>query len=330
MTQSDSLVEMSMSEHSTEHGSFRIERLLDAAPARVYSAFATAAGKARWFNGPQAQVLAREFDFRPGGRDRLYCQWPPGSHGRHPAVRTTDFRAEYLDIVPDRRIVYAYEMFLDERKISVSLATVEFQPHGRNTRLVITEQGAFLDGFRDEGSREQGTNWLTDQLAASLGVSAPRVLSREITLTRLVRARRELVFQAWTDPQRLARWFGPVGFTVPHCQVQLRVGGRWSLTMHADDELAALLGREHPAGGEYLEIEAPARLVFTNNALDAAGNVLLEGLTTATFEDLGGMTRLNVRTRASGTGEHVAAMLDGMEQGWSESLEKLGAEVRRR
>ena len=319
-----------MTDHSTEHGSFRIERLLDVAPARVYSAFATAQGKARWFSGPQAEVLAREFDFRPGGRDRLYCQWPPGSHDRHPSVRTTDFRAEYLDIVPERRIMYAYEMYLDARKISVSLATVEFQPHGRGTRLIITEQGAFLDGFRDEGSRERGTNWLTDQLAASLGVAAPSVLSREITLTRLVRAPRELVFQAWTDPQHLARWFGPAGFTVPHCQVQLRVGGRWSLTMRADEELAALIGRDHPAGGEYLEVEAPARLVFTNNALDAAGNVLLEGLTTVTFEDLGAMTRLTVCTRASGTGEHVAAMLGGMEQGWSESLEKLGAEVRRR
>lgn len=330
MTRFDTPVQTPMSDHSTEHGSFLIERLIDAAPSPVYSAFATAEGKARWFNGPAAQVLAREFDFRVGGRDRLYCQWPAGSHGRHPSVRTTDFRAEYLDIVPERRIVYVYEMYLDERKISISLATVQFQPRGPATRLIITEQGAFLDGFRDEGSREQGTNWLTDQLATSLGVTARAILSREITLTRLVRAPRELVFRAWTDPQHLARWFAPVGFTVPHCQVQLRVGGKWTLTMRADEELAALLGRDHPAGGEYLEVEAPGRLVFTNNALDAAGNVLLEGLTTVRFEDLGGATRLTVRTRASGTGEQVAAMLSGMEQGWSECLEKLGVEVRRR
>ncbi len=156
----------------------RIERPLDATPSRVYSAFATAEGKARWFSGPQTQVLAREFDFRPGGCDRLYCQWPPRSHGRRPSARTTDLHAGYLEIVPARRIVHAYEMFLDERKISVSLATVEFHSHGCGTRLVITEQGAFLAGFRDEGSREQGTNWLTDQLIVSLGVTARRVLSR--------------------------------------------------------------------------------------------------------------------------------------------------------
>ncbi len=100
--------------------------------------------------------------------------------------------------------------------------------------------------------------------------------------------------------------------------------------MHAVDQLAALLGREHPAGGEYLELQARAWLVFTNSALDAAGNVLLECLTTVTFEDPGGMTRLTVCTRASDTGEHVAALLDGMEQGWGECPERLGAEVRRR
>ena len=82
--------------------------------------------KARWFHGPQAQVESREFDFRVGGRDRLHCRWPPGAHANLPHVSTSDFRAEYHDIVPQRRIVYVYEMYLDETKISVSLATVQF------------------------------------------------------------------------------------------------------------------------------------------------------------------------------------------------------------
>ncbi len=316
-----------MSDQYAQHGSFVIDRLIDAPPDRVYAAFATAEGKARWFTGPKAKVLARDFDFRVGGRDRLYCQWPQGAHQGRPAVRTSDFRAEYWDIVPGQRIVYAYEMYLDESRISVSLATVEFRPQDGRTRLVITEQGVFLGDYRDEGARERGTNDLMDRLVGSLPATDRRILSREITLTRVISAPRELVFRAWTDPEQLARWFGPEGFTVPVCRLEARVGGKWSLTMRANDELAALVGRDHPAGGEFREVEAPSRLVFTNNALDGAGNVILQGLTTVTFEDLGGRTKMTVQTRASGSGEHVLDMLGGMEQGWSETLAKLGRAV---
>jgi len=76
--------------------------------------------------------------------------------------------AVYFDVVPDQRLVYAYEMHLDDRKISVSLATMELQPEGAGTRLVATEQGAFLDGYDDAGSRERGTGFLLDRLGASL------------------------------------------------------------------------------------------------------------------------------------------------------------------
>jgi len=65
-------------------------------------------------------------------------------------------------------VIYSYEMHLDDRKISVSLATLELKPAGIGTRLVMTEQGAFLDGYDDAGSRERGTNHLLDALGKSL------------------------------------------------------------------------------------------------------------------------------------------------------------------
>jgi uncharacterized protein YndB with AHSA1/START domain len=71
-------------------------------------------------------------------------------------------------VVPDERIVYAYEMHLDERKISVSLATFELKSAGAGTRLIMTEQGAYLDGYDDAGSRERGSNFLLDALGNSL------------------------------------------------------------------------------------------------------------------------------------------------------------------
>ena len=97
---------------------------------------------------------------RPGGREHVKGRWESG------VVVTYD--ALYHDVVADERIVYAYEMHLDERKISVSLATLELKPAGRDTRLVMTEQGAFLDGYDNAGSRERGTNFLLDALGNSL------------------------------------------------------------------------------------------------------------------------------------------------------------------
>ena len=80
----------------------------------------------------------------------------------------TSFDATYFDIKPGERIVYTYEMHQDDRKISVSLATIEVQPEGSGTKLVVTEQGAFLDGYDDNGSREHGTGILLDRVGESL------------------------------------------------------------------------------------------------------------------------------------------------------------------
>jgi uncharacterized protein YndB with AHSA1/START domain len=100
-------------------------------------------------------------DFRVGGRERAKGQFERGV--------TTTFDAIYHDIVPRERIVYTYEMHLDERKISVSLATLEIESVGAGrTKLKVCEQAAFLDGYDDAGSRERGTGILLDQLGASL------------------------------------------------------------------------------------------------------------------------------------------------------------------
>ncbi|TMG34851.1 MAG: hypothetical protein E6H88_14185 [Chloroflexi bacterium] len=71
--------------------------------------------------------------------------------------------------MPNERIIFAYDMHVDDKRISVSLATVELEPKGAGTRLVFTEQGAFLDGYDDAGSREHGTRELLDALGTVLG-----------------------------------------------------------------------------------------------------------------------------------------------------------------
>ena len=150
-----------MSKHTVAHSSFTIERSYPAAPARVFKAWASAEAKARWFSGPSDwQVLKREMDFRVGGQETLSGQ-PPGQAAHH-------FHAVYHDIVENQRLVYSYHMLLAETPISVSLATVQLHAEGSGTRLVFTEQCAFLDGYDDAGSREQGTRQLLEQLGAAL------------------------------------------------------------------------------------------------------------------------------------------------------------------
>ena len=144
------------------HATFCLERTYDASPARIWKAFTDPTAKARWFGEPSGQfnLMERSMDVRPGGRERLKGRWRGGV--------TSTFEAIYYDVVDHERLVYAYEVYLDDRKISVSLATAELKGDGKKTRLTITEQGAFLDGYDDAGSREQGTGELLDALGRSL------------------------------------------------------------------------------------------------------------------------------------------------------------------
>jgi len=149
------------SPRSVVHATFRIERTYPASAAQVFKALTEPAAKAKWFTGGTGYtLLAREMNVRPGGREHVKGRWESG------VVSTFD--AVYHDVVTDERIVYAYEMHLDDRKISVSLATLEIIPAGANTQLVMTEQGAFLDNYDNVSSREQGSNFLLDALGKSL------------------------------------------------------------------------------------------------------------------------------------------------------------------
>ena len=153
---------MHSSARSIKQGSFVIERRFDYDPAQVYRAWVDPHVKARWFCGPADKWTeqVREMDVRVGGRDRLIGKFADGSETR--------FESRYLDVVPEKRLVYAYDMYWQDKKISVTLASVEFVLAGKGTKLVLTEQHVFLDGHEDAGSRERGTRVLMDQLAIAL------------------------------------------------------------------------------------------------------------------------------------------------------------------
>ena len=140
---------------------------------------------------------------------------------------------------------------------------------------------------------------------------------RTVTLTRVYDAPRELVWQAWTDPKMLAQWFGPRGFTSSVPELDVRVGGALRIVMHGPD------GNDYPMKGVFREVVRPERLVFSNIAIDNNGKHLLEGETTVTLEAQGGKTKLTLHTYAKGMVPMAPQMLAGMQEGWSQSLDKL-------
>jgi len=152
-------------ERKVTHATFKIERTFDSPPKTVFAAFSDPKAKEKWFVGPADWIQGeKRMDFRVGGRE-VDVGGPKGGP-------MSKFDSRYYDIVPNERIVYAYEMYLDDNRISVSVATIEFKPAGAGTRLVLTEQGAFLDGFDNPAVREEGTRGLLEALARHLKQSA--------------------------------------------------------------------------------------------------------------------------------------------------------------
>jgi uncharacterized protein YndB with AHSA1/START domain len=154
-----------MTTRSVTHATFVVDRTYEAPPEQVFAAWASREAKARWFIGPDEWVSSpHELDFRVGGHERVGGGLAGGP------VHT--FEATYHDIVPNERIVSTYDMYTDDVRISVSVATVEFVPEESRTRLTYTEHGAFLDGYDLPQNRERGTRELLDSLGNALGRDA--------------------------------------------------------------------------------------------------------------------------------------------------------------
>jgi uncharacterized protein YndB with AHSA1/START domain len=146
---------------------------------------------------------------------------------------------------------------------------------------------------------------------------------KTLTIIRIFNVPREKVWQAWTDPKQLSRWWGPKGVTNPVCEIDLRVGGTIHVVMLAGPELGELAGQRWPMKGVFQEIQAPSKLVFKNQAVDEAGKLLIDGVTSVLLEDENGKTKLTLTATAKPMVSQANAMIEGMEAGWTQSIDKL-------
>ena len=150
-----------MTKRSATHATFTLERTYDSPPAKVFNAFADPAIKRRWFvEGEGWEVEEFSPDFKVGGYERSRFRFRGGAPVRNDTT--------YHDIVPNERIIMAYTMTVGENRISASLATFEFKPEGAGTKLVLTEQGAFLDGLDSVEPRKGGWRDLLEALGKAL------------------------------------------------------------------------------------------------------------------------------------------------------------------
>lgn len=141
-----------------------------------------------------------------------------------------------------------------------------------------------------------------------------------LVLKRLISAPRERVFKAWIDPVQFAYWWGPHTFTAPKVKLDPRPGGKIEVDMQGPK--GSPWEKPYPMGGEFREVSPYDRLVFTTNIGDGKVH---ENLNEVTFVDKGGKTEMTLTVTVLRTTPEFADSLKGMEQGWSESLEKLDA-----
>ena len=143
---------------SATHTSFVIERRFAARPAAVFGAWADLEAKKRWSDCHVEEAETElTMDFRPGGRESYRAQLPGGISQRVEKV--------FFDIVPDARIVFAYDIEIGGKRLSASLVTVEFSAEGEQTFMRMTEQLAYFDGHDDLADRIEGTREGIERLA---------------------------------------------------------------------------------------------------------------------------------------------------------------------
>ena len=286
-------------------------REFDAPRELVFSAWTDPSHLAQWWGPNGFTTTTHSFDFKAGGVWRFVMHGPDG--------RDYQNRITFEEIVPPARIVYRHGGGADVEPVQFR-QTVTFEDVGGRTRIIWRSDFPSA-AERDRVIKEYGAAEGLTQTMARLEhhvLETPRA-EREVTITRVFDAPRALVFAAWTDPRHLAQWWGPQGFTNPVCEFDARVGGAIRIHMRGPD------GVVYPMQGEVRELVPPERLVFTNIAVDAAGNPIIEGLTTVTFAVDAGRTKLVVYSRAKAVAAQALVNLQGMEIGWTQSIERLEA-----
>jgi uncharacterized protein YndB with AHSA1/START domain len=289
-------------------------RLLDAPRELVFKVWTDPAHLIQWY-GPNGFVTSvYQMDVRPGGVWRLTMRGPDGTDYKN--------RLVFLEVVKPARLVYKQEPEEGSEPV-LHETTVTFEEEQGKTkltmRLLFPSHEAREYVVKKYGAVEGGRQTI-GKLAEYLQTMAPgaRAPLPQVTMTRVFDAPRILVFEAWTDAERMKHWWGPNGFTTTLCELDPRPGGAIRIDMRAPD------GTVYQHHGTVREIVPPERAVLAMSVLDSEGNIILEGVTTVTFTGESEKTKLTLHSRIENATPELAAMhMAGMENGWNQALDHL-------
>jgi uncharacterized protein YndB with AHSA1/START domain len=262
-----------------------VRRVFDAPAEQVFEAWLNPASVGKWlFATPTGEVVQTQIDARIGGWFRIVDR-RNGEDIEHVG--------EYLEIDRPRRLVFTFSV--PKFSSEATKVTVDLAPLDRGCELTLTHEGVLPDYLE---RTKAGWGMILDGLARSLEAQRSNSMSessdraalngdREILITRVFNAPRDLVFQVWTDPQHVAQWWGPTGFTTTTHHMEVKPGGVWRHTMHGPD------GRDYPNKIIYLEVVRPERLVYKHAGEPETEPVDFQ--TIVTFAEEGSQTRVTMQ-----------------------------------
>ena len=148
---------------------------------------------------------------------------------------------------------------------------------------------------------------------------------KEVVLERIYDASIEKVWDAWTEPEKLMQWWGPDNVTIPECEVDLRVGGKFNIVMEAGEGMGAYKGTKWPMHAEFTIVEPHAHLAYSARAWTegARDDTTIEQTTDIIFTEEEGKPKVEVTAAIHKTGPKAKMAVEGMQYGFTQQLEKL-------
>lgn len=297
-----------------------VSRLIDAPRDLVFDAFSSPSHLANWWGPAGFSLTTHEMTFAPGGVWRFIMHGPDG--------RDYNNKIVFHEIRRPERIAYTHPGDVDAEPVRIE-ATVEFADEDGKTRLTLRMRFVTIEE-RDRVAREYGAVEGGRETLARLDAYVSGMNEQAFVISRTFEAPQALLWKALTEPERMAKWWGPKGLPVAAAKMDFRPGGQY------------LYGLKTPDGGTmwgrfvYREIEEPSRIVVVSSFSDESGGVTrhpmsptwpLEMLSIFSLKTEGPRTSLTVRWLPIDATEEERATFAGakesMQQGWGGTLDQL-------
>jgi uncharacterized protein YndB with AHSA1/START domain len=300
-----------------------LTRILGAPRSLVFKAWTDSKHVARWWSPRGFTNPVCELDVRPGGLIRIDMRAPNGTI--HP------MKGVFHEIVEPERLVFTGTAMEDEHgkpQLEI-LNTITFEDFNGITKLTMHARLVTKDlqltpqVLAALSGMEQGWSESLYRLADELDHSIKALAAeREIVITRVFDAPREVVWDAWTDPKQVVKWWGPRGFTTTIREMDVRPGGAWIHTMHGPD------GANYPGKSVFLEVVKPERIVLSHGG-GKEGGPGANFKATWTFEAEGDQTKVTIRMVFDSTEARDMVIKEfGAVEGGKQTLQRLGEYLR--